>query len=134
MNTNAMNNSYLQNKLETLRRVMDAEMDYIERLEYEINTFRSPGYAGFSRFDMFSEGEQEYLKEHYKITNDMWNSLEESKMALSQLRAEYQTIHDELMIRFYVSMGYIENKTVTKPVIEDSDVFDESAFGPEIYD
>jgi len=107
-------------------------MNYISRLEYEIQN-RAAGYTGFLRFDLFDEGEQKYLKEHYKITNDMWNSLEESKEILAQLRAEYQDIHDELMIRFYVSMGYIEKKVVKKPVIEDSDVFDDSAFGPEIY-
>lgn len=128
-----LDNSTLRQELEYLRHDIDESIDLVAKLEYEINTFRSAGFTGFTRFDLFSKDEQEYLKDHYNQTFEMVQRLEDEKKYLENLREEYQNIHDALMIRFYESMGYIE-KTKTKPVmIEDSDVFDESAFGPEIY-
>lgn len=128
-----MTNKRLQEDLEDLRYEIDRTIDIVEKLEYDIDTYRSAGFTGFVRFDLFADSDKMYMIEHYKESAEMVKRLDDEKKYLADLRKEYQNVHDELMIRFYESMGYIEKPT-TKPVtIEDSDVFDESAFGPPIY-
>jgi hypothetical protein len=116
-----------------ITRHIDYAIDYIANLEYEIDTHRPAGYTGFIPFELFSDDEKKYLIEEYQFTARMVNNLNQMKMNLANLRTEYTNVDSAIHIESYIKRGFIKKMTPRPIVIEDSDVWSEDAFGPEIY-
>ena len=132
-----------RDELITIRKNLGHHIDYtidsIAMFEYELNTHAPAGYTlpGYGtckhRFDQLDAAEQKYLEESYKLTWTMVQNLQDLKKHLQKLRTEYTNVCDAIRIGTYIERGHIKPATTRPIVIEDSDKFDDSAFGPEIY-
>jgi len=130
-------------ELITIRKNLGHHIDYtidsIAELEYELHTHAPAGYGGPGygscnlRFNQLDEAEQKYLEESYKLTWTMVHNLQDMKKHLQKLRTEYTNVCEAIRIGTYIERGHIKPATTRPIVIEDSDKFDDSAFGPEIY-
>ncbi|AGE50324.1 hypothetical protein ATCVCanal1_826R [Acanthocystis turfacea Chlorella virus Canal-1] len=118
---------------------IDYTLDSIAMFEYELNTnapagYGGPGYGGCNlRFNQLDAAEQKYLTESYQLTWKMVQDLQKLKKLVQKLRTEYTNVSDAIRIGTYINRGYIKPATSRPIVIEDSDKFDDSAFGPDIY-
>ena len=118
---------------------IDYTLDSIAELEYELHThapagYGGPGYGGCNlRFNQLEAAEQKYLEECYQLTWKSVQKLQELKKLVQKLRTEYTNVCDAIRIGTYINRGYIKPSASRAIVIEDSDKFDDSAFGPEIY-
>lgn len=118
---------------------IDHTLDTIAELEYELHyhapaAYTLPGYGTCKhRFDQLDAAERTYLEESYKLTWKSVHKLQELKKLVQKLRTEYTNVCDAIRINSYIKKGFIKPSASRAIVIEDSDKFGDSAFGPEIY-
>ncbi|AGE55816.1 hypothetical protein ATCVMN08101_976R [Acanthocystis turfacea Chlorella virus MN0810.1] len=127
----------------TVRKNLGHHIDYtletIAELEYELHThapagYGGPGYGGCNlRFNQLDAAERKYLEECYQLTWKSVQKLQELKKLVQKLRTQYTNVCDAIRINSYIKKGFIKPSASRAIVIEDSDKFDDSAFGPEIY-
>ncbi|AGE57836.1 hypothetical protein ATCVNTS1_985R [Acanthocystis turfacea Chlorella virus NTS-1] len=132
-----------RDELVTVRKNLGHHIDYtlesISELEYELHAhapagYGGPGYGGCNlRFNQLEAAEQKYLEESYQLTWKSVQKLQSLEKLVQKLRTEYTNVCDAIRIGTYIKRGYIKPATSRPIVIEDSDVWSEDAFGPQIY-
>ena len=130
-------------QLVSIRKDLGYHIDYtlesISELEYELHTHAPAGYTlpGYGtckyRFDQLDATEQKYLEECYRLTWKSVHKLQELKKLVQKLRVQYTNVVDAIRINSYIKRGFIKPSASRAIVIEDSDVWSEDAFGPQIY-
>jgi len=97
------------------------------------NITLTPGYMGFLDFENFSDGDKLYLKECFKECHDNYIYLTKMTEHLETLRNRYTYIYEQMeAIKTISSLqinGVLPAITTIPIKIEDSDVYDDSAFG-----
>ncbi|AGE54781.1 hypothetical protein PBCVMA1D_084L [Paramecium bursaria Chlorella virus MA1D] len=107
----------------------------ISRAEFR-NTTLTPGYMGFLDFENFSKEEQLYLKSCYGDCHE--NHMYKMKMTnhLKFLRQRYTDLYDRMEAIKTISTlqinGVLPSVTTSPIMIEDSHVYDDSAFGEKM--
>jgi len=105
----------------------------ISKAEF-LNQRLVPGYSGFQNFDTYySESEKEYLKSVYKESRENYDYLKKMTAHLETLRNAYTWLYEDFKSIKTISnlkLAKILSPITTAPVnIEDSDVYNETAFG-----
>jgi hypothetical protein len=128
MNTIAFNKKMLSDLAH------DIEYCIVEISRAEFRNFGlTPGYMGFLDFENFSKEEQLYLKECYKECHDNYVYLTKMTGHLETLRQRYTYVYEQMEAIKTISSLQINGvlpAITTIPVnIEDSDIYDQTAFG-----
>jgi len=104
----------------------------ISRAEFR-NLGLTPGYMGFLDFENFSNEDKEYLKQCYKECHENYAYKMKMIEHLETLRNRYTYVYEQLEAVKTISTlqinGVLPAVTTIPIKIEDSDVYDDSAFG-----
>jgi hypothetical protein len=124
-----------ENKLRDLECDINWYIDEIAHVERDINEYGYAGYTGFQDYQTyFTEEEKNFIASEVRRSFEDVEYLKVLKMELEDLRKEYTNLSDAINIARHMKNSKVFVPTYTEQMfIEDSDVFDESAFGPEIY-